>query len=126
MNKGGPSEASRGSADSRSPVMASHELISHQPASVSPTLRPLTLASGKLPLECAAAVQKAGCRPLQVTQAEPQGGAKVLLSQNNGCLSGLPLITVTLDVQTSALLWSSKCKSRASCSHLEVRLHVEQ
>lgn len=34
--------------------------------------------------------------------------AKLLLSQNNGCLSGLPLITVTLDVQTSALLWSLK------------------
>lgn len=57
--------ASRGSEDSRGPVMASHEPISHQPTSVSPTLHS--------PLEYAAAVQKAGCRPLQVIQAEPQG-----------------------------------------------------
>lgn len=31
--------------------------------------------------------------------------AKLVLPQNNGCLSGLPLMTVTLNVQTSALLW---------------------
>ena len=34
--------------------------------------------------------------------------AKLVLPQNNGFLSGLPLITVTLNVQTSALLWVLK------------------
>lgn len=112
--------ASRGSADSRGPV--SHEPISHQPTSVSPILR--TTHSGPLSMLLLCRRQDADlCKsPRQSLKEE----AKLLLSQNNGCLSGLPLITVTLDVQTSALLWSLKCKSRASCSHLEVWLHVEQ
>lgn len=92
VKQGGPKVASSGSADSKDPVMASYKPISHQPTSMSPTLRvtlPSTTHSGQWQaVSCVCCpCQKAGwsdlCKPSRQSLGEE---VKLVLPQNNGCL----------------------------------------